>query len=445
MSRIILRGAQVITLAPDRPDFECVDVAIAGNVIEELGRDLPVGDGQVIDLSGRIVLPGFVNAHLHTWQTGLRSVAADWPLLEYLIQIRVQGAKHFTPHDIHIGTLAGALNQISCGTTTLGDWSHNCATPDHTDAAVEALCSSRIRAVFLQGMPLSPPDRRHPREEIERVLRSQGFSSNPLLEIGMAVNGPHYSTSEAALADFELAAEYGLVISMHESGGPVADPSAWDAVAAAGLVSSRTNIVHGMELPDAQLRRLVQLGATFTCTPENEMSQGHGHPIVGRLVELGANPSLGTDVDSVVPGEMLGAARFGLAHQRVVEHLRHQEQHGQHSRSSSTTSKQALKWATVEGAKALGLEGQVGVLAPGMQADLVVISARDLNLWPPHDPIATALQASLANVESVMIGGRWAKRDGVLVDVDLESLREDLLRSSTRILDAMGLPSALTA
>jgi len=365
--------------------------------------------------------------------------------MEYLVRVRFEGAKHFTPDDIRAGTLAGALSQIYCGTTTLGDWCHNCATPEHTDAALDALGSSGIRAVFLQGLPLSPPDRRHPRDEIERVIGSEELARNPLLNVGLAVAGPHYSTREAALADFGLAAEHGLVISMHESGGPVADPTAWDAIHAAGLVGPRTNIVHGMELSDSQLACLVDLGATFTCTPENEMGQGHGHPIINRLVALGSSPSLGTDVDSVVPGEMLGAARFGLAHQRLLDHVRFQHEHGQGSRERSTTSKQALTWATVEGARALGLAEQVGTLAPGMQADLVVIDARALNLWPPHDPVSTALQASLANIESVMIAGRWVKRQGELVGVGLESVREELLCSSARILGRMKLPSALIA
>lgn len=445
MNRIVLRGARVITMAPDRPDFETVDVVIEDDVIAEICHDAPVRNGHAVDLPGRIVVPGLVNAHLHTWQTGLRSVGADWPLLDYLVRIRVQGAKQFTPSDIRVATLAGALNQIRCGTTTLGDWCHNCATPQHTDAAIDALRSSGIRAVFFHGLPLSPADTRHPREEVERLLKSADLACYPLIDLGMAVNGPHYSTREAVLADFQLATEYGLVISMHESGGPTADSGAWDAVHASGLLGPQTNIVHGMELSDRELERLVELGVTFTCTPENEMGQGHGHPIIGRLLSLGGAPSLGTDVDCVTPGEMLSAARFGLAHQRLLDHLRYREAHGHPRRAPATTSKQALAWATVEGARALGLDERVGVLAPGMQADLLVIDARALNLWPPHDPVSTALQASLANIESVMIAGRWVMRDGELVGVDLESLRRELLQSSTRLLEEMGLPSALSA
>lgn len=163
-----------------------------------------------------------------------------------------------------------------------------------------------------------------------------------------------------------------------------------------------------------------------------------------QLISSIPTKSSASDIDSVVPGEMLEAARFGLAHQRLRDHDRYRDEYGRGSREPSTTSKQALAWATVEGARALGLAERVGTLAPGKQADLVVIDARALNLWPPHDPVSTALQASLANIESVMIAGRWVKREGELVGVDLEPVRDELLRSSARILSALGLPSALT-
>lgn len=102
--------------------------------------------------------------------------------------------------------------------------------------------------------------------------------------------------------------------------------------------------------------------------------------------------------------------------------------------TTSVSSKQALSWATVEGARALGLDDRVGRLEHGMQADLVVIDARALNLWPVHDPIAAALHAGLANVEAVMIAGRWRKRAHALIDVDLDQLRSRLLESGERIL-----------
>src|SRR5205807_8509345 len=126
-------------------------------------------------------------------------------------------------------------------------------------------------------------------------------------------------------------------------------------------------------------------------TPESGLSHGHGVPITGQLLQRGAAASLGTDTETALSGDILTAARIALAHQRGLDHKDHRQATGLMCPTSSVTSRQALSWATVEGARALGLAGRVGRIEPGMQADLVVIDARALNLWPAHDPIAAAL------------------------------------------------------
>jgi 5-methylthioadenosine/S-adenosylhomocysteine deaminase len=431
VSRLLLRGATVITMSPNRPDAERVDILVEDDRLAGIGESLDPPDAQTVDLSGRIVIPGLINTHLHTWQSALRLVGADWTLPQYLHRVHGDIAPRYTPDDIYIGNLAGALNQINCGTTTLGDWCHNNSTPEHTTAAVEALQKSGIRAVFLHGTPNRDPAAVHPLDEVDRLLDGP-VPTGDLLTVGMAIAGPQYSTPDVAVADLRAADERRLVVSMHQSGGQPA--LAWEAVRAAGLLGPRTNIVHGAGLTDEWLTSLVDLGASFTTTPENELGQGHCAPITGRLLRLGAAPSLGTDTETAVSGDILTAARIALAHQRGLDHEDHRDATGFMSTTASISSKQALSWATVDGARALGLADRVGRLEPGMQADLVVIDARELNLWPAHDPIAAALHASLANIEAVMIAGRWRKRHHALIDVDPGEVRSRLLESGERLL-----------
>jgi cytosine/adenosine deaminase-related metal-dependent hydrolase len=433
MTSILLKGATVITMSPSRPDAERVDILIEDDRISDIGEHCDRPQAETVDLSDRIVIPGLINAHLHTWQAALNFVGADWTLLEYLHHLHADIAPHYTPDDVYIGNLAGALNQINCGTTTLGDWCHNNPTPDHTDAAVEALQKSGIRAVFLHGTPSRNPDAAHPLDEVDRLLDGP-VRGQELLTVGMAIGGPQVSTPDVAVADMRAAEERGLVASMHQSGGEPAP--AWAAVRAAGLFGPLTNVVHGAGLTDDWVKTLVDVGVTFTTTPENELSHGHCAPITGRLLRLGSAPSLGTDTATALSGEMLTAARIALAHQRGLDHESHRLKTGMMLGTASVTSKQALSWATVEGAKALGLTDRVGRLEPGMQADLVVIDARALNLWPAHDPVAAALHASLANIEAVMIAGRWRKHGHSLVDVDLDDVRGRLLESGERLLSS---------
>ncbi|QNP68533.1 amidohydrolase family protein [Streptomyces roseirectus] len=431
MSRVLLRGAQVITMTPHRPDAEHVDILVDGETIAAVGETIEAPDAEVVDFSGRVIIPGLVNAHLHTWQTALRSAGADWTLMEYLTHLHGECVGQYTPADMHISNLAGALNQINCGTTTLGDWCHNALSPEHADAAVEGLVQAGIRAVFLHGTPYRSPDTPHPLAEIDRLLDGP-VRDHALLTLGMALQGPQYSSAETALADFRAGAERGLVVSMHQSGG---EPSpGWEAVRDAGLFSPLTNVVHGADLPDDWIKTLVDAGVTFTTTPENELGQGHGTPITGSLLSLGAAPSLGTDIDTVVPGRILTAARIALAHQRSLDHAHHRQTTGMYADTPSVTGKQALAWATVEGAKALGLADKVGRIEAGMQADLVAVDARALNLWPAHDPIATVLHADIANIEAVMVAGTWRKRDHVLLASGLDEIKDQLRDSGERLL-----------
>ena len=98
-------------MAEDRADCEAIDVLIENDRIAGMGSELDASSAEIHDLSGRIVLPGQINAHLHTWQTATRSIGADWTVLGYLVTMHGTLALQMTPEDMHIATLAGALNQ----------------------------------------------------------------------------------------------------------------------------------------------------------------------------------------------------------------------------------------------------------------------------------------------------------------------------------------------
>ncbi|MCV7285804.1 amidohydrolase family protein [Mycolicibacterium wolinskyi] len=429
MARILLRGAQVITMAPHRPDTERIDILVEDDRIAAMGDHLDRTGVDVVDLQDHILIPGLVNAHLHTWQSALRFAGGDWSLLEYLAHTHGHVARRYGTDDMYIGTLAGALNQINCGTTTVGDWCHNCLTPAHADAAIDALNTVGIRAVFFHGTPHGGPTKPHDVSEVDRLLGGP-ITRNPLLTLGMAIKGPQLSAPDVAIADLRAAVDRGLIASMHQSAGT--SGRGWNAVGTAGLWGPHANIVHGTGLADQWVKKLADVGVTFTTTPENELGQGHCTAITERLLHAGGAPSLGTDTETAVSGEVLTAARITLAHQRGLAHEKEFHRTGLSAPTAGLTSKQALSWATVHGARALGLADKVGHLAPGMQADLVVIDARALNLWPAHDPIAAALQASIANIEAVMIGGRWRKRHYTLVDTDIDEVKDRLQQSGER-------------
>ncbi|ULK96944.1 amidohydrolase family protein [Bradyrhizobium sp. I71] len=446
MRRTLIKSATVISMDDAIGDLSSGDVLVEGSRIVDVRPSIDLGSGagetEIVDGAGRIVIPGLINAHMHTWQTGLRGYAANWTLLEYFRRMHAGLATVFRPEDIHIATLVGALNQIHHGVTTLVDWCHNNPTPDHTDAAVRGLIESGIRAAFFHGSPKPEPkpgephfsEVPHPRREVERLLAGPLADRDGLVTLGLAILGPHYSTLDVAMHDFRLARELELIASMHQGGGPAKTPGGWEQLIEAGLVGAGVNIVHGNDLPDKLLDRMIDLGVSFSVTPENEMIQGHGFPITGRLLKRGVRPTIGIDLESVLAGDLFSAARVALSMQRALNNAASQQTSGTIPATTTISAREALRWITTEGARMLGRERQIGSLTPGKLADLVIINASDLNLVPVHDPVATVvMQTGLANIEAVMIGGAWKKRNGRLLAEGLETKKELLAQSGRRL------------
>ena len=445
MTRTLIQNATVITM--DKAGvMPAADILITDSRITQIAPHIEAHDAEKIDATGCIVIPGLINAHMHTWQTALRGVAANWTLPEYFKKMHAGLATAFDPEDLHIATLVGALNQLNNGTTTLADWCHNNRTPAHNDAAVAGLLESGIRAAFFHGTPKPDPkpgetpfwEVPHPRAEVERLMKAHQCAE--LLSVHAAVLGPHYSTLEVALHDFRMARELGVIASLHQGGGPARTPDGWQVLEREGLLGPHVNIVHGHALDDEQLRRFCELGMSFSAAAESEMSQGHGHPLTGRLRKLGRAPSLGVDLESVMSGDMITQARIALGIQRSLDNVAHREAAGGIPATTTIPAIEALAWVTVEGARMLGKLDRIGTLAAGKQADLVLIRADELNMQPLHDPIAAVVfQASLANIDSVMVAGRWKKRGGRLLGVNLPPLIDGLKASGRKIVAALGL------
>lgn len=448
MATTLLRAGWIVTMDPKLGVLRNGSVLIERDRIAGIGPGLAPPPGtEVIEAPGAIVIPGLVNAHQHTWQTALRGVAGNWTILEYFRHVHAGLATRFRPEDIQIANLVGALNQINCGTTTLMDWCHNTPTPAHTDGGIDGLIESGIRAAFFHGSPKPDPkpgqkpfwETPHPRAEVERLMRRLP-TKDGLVTLGLAVLGPHYATYDVAAHDLRLARESGLIASMHCAGAEARTPGGWARLAADGLLDDATNVVHGNNLTDEELDFMLARGVTFTLTPETEMAQGHGFAITGRLRKRGAQPSLGVDLESGNSGDMFSVARLALASQRALDNEEARRSTGKLPDSSTVRCAEALGWITLEGARMLKMADRIGSLAPGKQADLVVLSADDLNMWPVYDPVVSVVtQASVANVDSVMIAGQWKKRAGKLAYAALAEKKLALEESGKRILAEMGL------
>jgi 5-methylthioadenosine/S-adenosylhomocysteine deaminase len=443
MRRILIKSGMVVTMDGAVPDLPRGDVLVEGGRIAAVAPVIDAADAEIIDATHHIVMPGFVNAHLHTWQTCLRGIASDWTIPEYLHNMHAGIAPSFRPADIFLSTLMGALSQLDGGTTTLVDWCHNNPTPAHTDGGIDALFQSGIRAVFMHGSPKPDPkpgqkhfsEIPHPRAEIERLTSGRLGSKDALVTLGMAILGPAYSIYEVSRDDLRLAREFGLLCSMHVGGGAMRTPDGFPRLVAEGVVGDNVNIVHGNNLGDDVLRPLLDHGASVTVTPDAELAMGFGNCLTGRLRALGAQPSLGPDVESANGGDMFTTMRLALQSQRNLDNIETLRRTAKAPEHISITCREALGWATIDGARMAGLDDRVGSLTPGKQADIVLLRADGLNLHPVTDPVrAIVTYAHAGNVDTVLVAGRAVKRDGKLLYSDLARRRTELAETSRRIL-----------
>lgn len=385
--RTLVQGGQVIDTEPEPYARDGVDVLIDGDRIVAVDPDLAASapDAEVIDAAGKIVMPGLVDTHRHTWQAAIRGVAYDTDFPTYRDRVVFGLATRLTADDVYAGNRAGARECLAGGVTTLLDWSHIQRTPAHTDAALGGLRDAGIRAVF--GYVHPGPDERRP-DELRRVLSAAGG----LIGVAMAAWGPwgHESASmEDTVADWRLARELGVRISVHVHGpGPVTQ------LAEAGLLGPDTTYVHANGISDDELRMLADSGGGVSITPLTETLLDMGLPEIARPRRYGVPICLGADSVTAVTGDLFAHLRSILAFGRAAD--------------PTLTSADVLRMATLDGAAALGLADRIGSLRPGKQADIVVLGG----IPDTPDPVAAVVAtATAANVETVLVAGRPAVRD----------------------------------
>jgi cytosine/adenosine deaminase-related metal-dependent hydrolase len=316
------------------------------------------------------------------------------------------------------------------------DWSHISNTPDHADEAIRGLRDAGIRAVYAHGVPAGVEwggQSVLPHPEDVRRIRSRYFSSDDqLLTFAMALRVPGIATREVIAGDWALARELAARITAHvgmRMSGPrqrhVTD------LADLGLLGPDVTYVHCNDSTDQELDLIAASGGTISIAPFIEMAMGHGYPPTGRLLERGVRPSLSVDVTTSGPGDMFTQMRTALAAERIRAFP---DDEGEVF-APTLTARDVLEFATIEGARACGLEAKIGSISPGKDADIVLLRTDMLNVAPVNDPVAAVvLHADTSNVDSVLVRGRFVKREGRMLYDDVHSLLDRAGASRDRLL-----------
>lgn len=421
MSKTLIRGGTVITMDSGLGNFREADVLIEGSRIAAVGPDLAVSDAEVVDASNTVVMPGFIDTHRHLWEGILRNIGVDVPLegdASYLAFILGTLAPAYRPEDVYAGNLISALGAIDAGVTTVLDWSHIQASPEHTDAAVRALAETGIRSVFAYGFPWFGDWNPNQPDWFRRAATTYFSSKDQLLTFALAPYGPEFAPLENCQAHWELARSVDARITVHVGVGSFGKHGKVAEMGKAGLLGPDTTYIHCTTLSDEEVQMIVDTGGTVSLSVPVEMNMGHGMVPTQRFLDRGLRPSLSVDVETNVPSDMFTQMQHAMSLQRALVFDR--QLAGEETVPAAVTSRDVLEWATIEGARANGLAGRVGSLTPGREADVIMLRTDTVNVLPVNDPIgAVVMGMDTSNVDSVFIAGRAVKRGGKLVGADL--------------------------
>lgn len=435
---ILFTGGAVVTMDPELGDLARGDVLVSGEHIVDVGPDLrdhpKARDAEIVDTTGRIVSPGFVDTHRHAWQAQLRRSIPDvTDLGAYVTSTLARIAPAYKAHDVYVGTRLAALSALDAGITTMLDFSHNSRSAAHSDAAIQALVDTGIRGVHASMAPhFGDWDKQWPQD----VQRLHAAHTSGLVTVRLAAlasgdfGGPllAYGPRLAAVAQ-----ELGIGVSVDAVFG-TSSSRAIMGWARDGLLGPHVTLIHSTGLTAQAWRAIGDTGTTISLAPTSDAQIGleTAIPAIDEALAAGVRPGLSIDVEVALASDMFTQMRalHAIQRMRAVNGA-----YGTDAIPNRITTRDVLDFATLQGARTNGLDSITGSLTPGKQADLLVVNATDVNTMPLNDAVGTlVLGADPRNIETVLVAGVLRKSGGRLVGVDVAQLHEQVVASRDAIL-----------
>jgi len=420
---LVFRNAMVLTM-DGAGVINGGEVLVIGDTIAAVGHNLPVPEGAIeIDAQGGILMPGMVDTHRHMWQTALRGLGADWTLSQYFVFYYLTWGKIFRPEDIAAGNLLSAVEALDSGVTTTVDWSHGLQTVEHGEAALDALRSSPGRFVLAYGNLLGAPWEWANSADFRSFVKRNFSARDDMLSLQLAFD----VTADPAFpekAAFEAARELGLRVTTHAGVWGATNDDSIRLMWENGFMTPEVTYVHAATLTEDSYQRIAASGGSVSVSTESEQSAGQGYPPTWQLRKHGIGISLSMDTSVWWSADLFSAMRATLSADRSREHLE------AHSRGDTVVHNQlraeeVAHWATIGGARAIGLDDQIGSLTAGKKADLVLIKNDDSPAMYPllHPYGSLVFQAGRGDVHTVIVNGRIVKHDHQLIGIDLAAAK----------------------
>ena len=467
MLSTLITGGTILTMDPDRKTIDSGAVLVEGERITSVGPASELEDRYPDAIRfkavGKIVMPGLINSHVHAAQILLRGgPSQDQAHLEWLVNVLYPGIQAYDEEAMRIAYVLFCVEAIGSGTTTVVDNAIWGERDDMTRIALDTLKTVGIRAVYARMFTDTPaPDQERlvkimqlkepkvrkanfPREETEQVLvsiedlmRKYNDVEPGLLQVWPAPGIPLFVSPPGLAGALELSRKFNTLFTIHLA--ETQATSGYDGIsvveylAAVGALDARLLAAHCVWVNDRDLRLMQQHDVKVAHNVVSNMFLGSGIAPVSKMVDLGISVGLGTDdVNCNNSANMFSDMKFAALAQKAKQ-----------LDAAAITAERVLEMATIEGAKAIGMQAEIGSIEPGKQADLVILNADLPHLAPCyHIPSTLVYQARGSEVEAVMVNGAWLVQDQqplFLERFSLGNLREAAQQASVRVLQRAGM------
>ncbi|ETI25089.1 hypothetical protein G647_04460 [Cladophialophora carrionii CBS 160.54] len=414
---------------------------VAGLFENSVPSDLPKST-EYVDVTGKIISPGFINTHHHLWQTAFKTLASNTTLAEYVQRYGEfsPAGNTFEPNDIYLGQLAGSLELLHAGTTTVLDHAHGDFSNDALDAALNATLDSGIRTFFAPAIHdlslINGYSIEDQKAKLLSLVNDTRLQNNDVVSLGLAYDRFAQASEEEVRSFWGLVRSQNLsVVTAHYANGPWGIDNSPQLLERYGALNTSTPVVlsHAGFISTIDMQLLRETKQYISTTPESEFHYGHLHTQVRHIQD---QASLGVDTHFTFSGDMVGQARLWLQALRADSFRLTLEEDLEIPYTNPMSVEQAFLLITRNGALALR-RPDIGIIAVGAKADLVVFDGSSPNLLGWDDPIAAViLHSNVGDISDVVVNGKFAKRDGKLAYSGYAAVRQEFLRSAKKIQNA---------
>lgn len=433
-TRTLFQGGTILTLDAKVPNLATGDVLVEGDRIVAVGPALPADGAQLIDAAGHIVMPGLVDAHHHMWLGAMRRMLPNVDdLFAYIDVVAQQLGAHYRPLDMYLSTRLTAAASLDAGITTVIDACHSSRSPEHTDAALDALAETGIRALHMVGPAMDKgASSAHLPGDLRRLAHKWNTQGSRV-RVGLfgQLNLPWWQAAREL--DMRILTEF--IGDLAKLSPEFAQP---------GVLGPHNIFNHCTRVPRETWKLLADAGVNITINPRSDALFGFDDDTFAyqQAVDHGLEPALGIDLDTAFGSDMFGEMHALFGQQRSA--MRYRRFRGEAGVPAPISVEAVLRAATVNGARAAGLEDQAGTLAPGKQADIIMVRTQGVAVFPVSNAIGTIVQAvERADVDTVMVAGQLRKRAGRLLGIDLARLNAEVTASRDYLIEASGYRNAL--